>query len=127
MALSAPSLLFDITDDFLVFDNREVVEYRSKQAGETFVDPDVMCLVRHGAVAEPELSGAENQVFHVRPKALTYPPKPRDEIIRSDGTLWVVNDVNLETFGTRYRLGAVRGRGVITWLTDDAGVFLLDE
>lgn len=130
MPLTAPSLLFDVTDDFLVFDNRETILYLSRQPGEVFIDPDVTCLTRHGAVNEPEQSGAEQQAFHVRPKDLTYPPKPRDNVLRSDGSVWVVNAVNLETFGSRYRLDCTKARASTLdsdLLTNDDGEPLVGD
>jgi len=127
MPLTPPSLSFDVSDDFLLFDNLEVVEYLSKQTGEVFIDPDVKALVHVPTTDEPEQSGVQIGTFHIRPKDLTYEAKPRDEILRSDGSKWVVNEVFLETFLARYRLVCTRARVTLFVLTDDQGVGLLDD
>jgi hypothetical protein len=94
----------DPAADFPDFDNEETVQYLSRGSGEVFTDPNVPALVRRPREDEADFAGSVGQVFHILIGALTFPAKPRDHIVRADGTTWVVQDLSIETVATRYRL-----------------------
>jgi hypothetical protein len=97
-------LLLDPSDDFLSFDFLEPVTYRTRLTGETFDDTDdVIALPRRPTKDEEELVGKTGIVWHVL-RSQAGDCKPRDRVARIDGREYVVQQAELGTFDTRFRL-----------------------
>lgn len=100
---------FDPGEDFLnIIDGLETVTYESRQGRELFSDPNVQALFHRPVGDEPENAGQVVAVIHIATDELTVEAKPRDKIIRSDYTQWIVDEVHLESFQSRYRIVAHR-------------------
>lgn len=107
------ALATSIQDDFDLFDETELVTFRSLQPGGTYSNTaNVTALRRVTSVRQVSADGggevyAREVVWHLKAKDLAgVECKPNDVVRQASGVEWVAGpDVRLETLGTRWRLG----------------------
>jgi len=107
-----------IDDDWQVVDNLEVVTYLTKTAPDTWNAgasvPNVLRRARDKTFADTGKNlQVQEIVFHAWASQLAAaqvggPPKINDKIVDADGLRYVVKEVQVHCFYTRYRLTCVR-------------------
>jgi hypothetical protein len=107
----------DLAADFLLVDGLEVVTYRRlAEDGTTTTELSIPQALQRAAtspmfVGERFVGAGEVTIWHMPATSLTLlgsGPRKGDVVIAADQIRWVVWEVELQTFRTRWRLTCVR-------------------
>jgi len=102
-----------LDNEFKVVDNLETIQYRVKTAADTWATtltvPNVLRRARDKTFADGDKNlNVQEIVFHIWANQLAAVPKINDKITDADGLKYVVREVEVHCFYTRYRLTCIR-------------------